>query len=518
MKELNKEHLLKLTAESPITILADSGSDLSPYSDYIVSENGNFLYYVNQNLVEKKFAEKIEKNPSLIDEYTNGVRLGMNGLDKNRSTFELKSFLQNKLGISLSDLKKVKTIGNWVGNKINLKTISKEAGRLYIPGSSLKGAFRTAILFDWFVNSIEGKKEISKLQKSLSDLIRNIDNNGLRESINREKRNVFDEEILFGKLNPSKGETKTAPLSQYLICRDSQSISDNKLEATFAKGIRRKPLKLGAKESVIPMPREAITKGAIIQTYYSIRLNQIPKTHHLLYLESETDKLLKVINQFSKAFIVYEIEKLCEYKPTTKDLKSLLDFYEKLLLRIENGEHFLRIGSGKTFYDNSLILTFLTHEDENIRFKAIENFKKIFIPNDKRPLHPINRTISAEGLPFGWLKIEAIRKFSEIEDIEEQVFDEIEVPKVKEKPQPLYSKKTLKIGDTIEATIIKSGIPNRLKLHIRPDYEPEIDLTGYKSEFGIDKVSEIILVKINSLIGKGETAKVSLVGFVKFKY
>ena len=139
MKELNKEHLLKLTAESPITILADSGSDLSPYSDYIVSENGNFLYYVNQNLVEKKFAEKIEKNPSLIDEYTNGVRLGMNGLDKNRSTFELKSFLQNKLDIPLSDLKKVKAIGNWIGTKINLQTISKEAGRLYVPGSSLKG-------------------------------------------------------------------------------------------------------------------------------------------------------------------------------------------------------------------------------------------------------------------------------------------------------------------------------------------------------------------------------------------
>ena len=78
-----------------------------------------------------------------------------------------------------------------------------------------------------------------------------------------------------------------------------------------------------------------------------------------------------------------------------------------------------------------------------IKSNFYKNFKKIFIPNDKRPLHPINRTISAEGLPFGWLKIEAIRKFSEIEDIEEQVFDEIEVPKVKEKPQPLYSKKRL---------------------------------------------------------------------------
>jgi len=517
MKELNKEHLLKLTAESPITILADSGSDLSPYSDYIVSENGNFLYYVNQNLVEKKFAEKIEKNPSLIDEYTNGVRLGMNGLDKNRSTFELKSFLQNKLDIPLSDLKKVKAIGNWIGTKINLQTISKEAGRLYVPGSSLKGSMRTAILFDWLTNSDEGKKEIIKLKNNLPNLIQNIENKNPKETINKEKKNIFDEEKLFGKLNPSKGETKTAPTSQYLICRDSEQISDNKLVVTFANRIRRKPLKFGARESAIPMPREAIERGAVIQTSYAVRLNQIPRTHHLSYLDLETRQLLKVINQFSKTFINYEIEKLSEFKPTSTVLKKLINFYDKLLARIENGECFIRIGSGKTFYDNSLVLTLVTHDDEEIRVQAVENFKKIFFTNDKKPLHPIGRTISADDLPFGWLKIEAINAFSKIEEIEEEELEEVETPKVKEKPLPQFSKKALKVGETLEATIIKSGIPNRLKLHIRLDYEPEIDLTGYRSEFGEDKVNEIILVKINNLIGKGENTKIAQVGFVKFK-
>jgi hypothetical protein len=138
-------------------------------------------------------------------------------------------------------------------------------------------------------------------------------------------------------------------------------------------------------------------------------------------------------------------------------------------------------------------------------------------PAEVKSLHPVTRTISAEGLPFGWLKIDIANGY--VIDNESLTPENEIIIETDAKPKPQYPnpKKALKANDTLEATILKVGIPNRLKLHIRPDFEPEINLTGYKSAFPDDKMGEIIIVKITSLTGKGDKMQPQGVSFAKFK-
>jgi CRISPR type III-A-associated RAMP protein Csm5 len=551
MKELNKQHYIHLTTETPLSILADAARWLSPYADFIVSDKGDYLYYIDNQLVEKA----LEKKPEFIDDYVNGVRDGMNGLDVNRSNFDLKDFMTKRLGISLNsnNYRVVKAKGQWLGKdnrakKTILQTVAKEAERLYLSGSSLKGAMRTAILYDWLMNTTDGQAALNQtiailkyiatspnclkyneLLKEKQDLDKkrqrlSTEKHQVLKSLERELHRaandagIFDEEQLFGKLIIRRGDKPQPPIAQYMMCRDSRPIPDRFLEATFATRIRRIPAKNEQGSGEIPIPREAISKGATIQTSFAIRLGQIPENHALSYWNKNTDDIMSVVGHFSKQFVRYEIEKLEEglEKADSKKIEKLLDFYTRLQERMLNGEQFMRIGSGKTFYDNSLVLSLLTHPDKIVQTESATHLRMVF-PAEVKSLHPVTRTISADGLPFGWLKIAVANGYT-IEN--ESITNESEIViEMEAKPKATYPnpKKALKANDTLEATILKVGIPNRLKLHIRPDFEPEINLTGYKSAFPDDKMGEIIIVKITSLTGKGDKMQPQGVSFAKFK-
>jgi CRISPR type III-A-associated RAMP protein Csm5 len=421
MKNLNTEHKIKLTTIGPLSILADSGRDLSPYADYIVSEKGDSLYYVNHRQVEAELAQ----NPQLIDEYVAGIK---DSMDNNRSNFNLSKFLTDKLELDIEDFDRVPAQGKWRGKKRNIQAVVKDAGRLYLPGSSLKGAMRTAILYCWLAYDEGGEVEIQKIVKVLKDLAPNCAKlNMLKKKKSfqltdierREKRGyekertdaiskIFNEEVLFGKLNPTRDEPKVAPLSQHLVCRDSAPIGNKHLIATQAERIRRLPENKEfskGKGGVIPMPREAVAANAIFQTSFYIRNGIIPDSSPIAYLNGNTEGVLKTLNDFALDFVTYEIEKL-EEGESHADLNHLIDFYYDLQGRIKDGETFMRLGSGKTFYDNSLVLSLLMHPDETIKAESAKHLKTIF-PNDIKSLHPVTRTIAADGQPFGWVKVEA---------------------------------------------------------------------------------------------------------------
>jgi CRISPR type III-A-associated RAMP protein Csm5 len=529
MEILNRQHYIRLTTESPLSILADSGRWLSPYADFIVSDKGDKLYYVDNQLVEKA----LETKPHFIEDYVNGVRNGMNGLDVNRSNFDLKDFLTKRLGLSLNEAnyKVVKARGVWLGKdkkpkKNNLQTISKDGERLYLPGSSLKGAMRTALLYDWLCYNEEGKKKLEETIAILRKIA--VSEDGVRynellelkrSAEKREERlsdrehyefkdvqdrlrkavddkGIFDEEQLFGKLNPREGDVKRPPYAQHLIFRDSRPVAEKFLEATFAVRIRRIPSKSEFGNNEIPTPREAIARGAKIETSFAVRLGQIPENHYLNYWNHSTDKILKEVSDFSKQFVCYEIEKLEQglKKEHSKKIERLLDFYTGLYERMLNGELFIRMGMGKTFYDNSLVLSLLMHPDKTVRDESAKHLRMVFSAEVKS-LHPVTRTISADGYPFGWLKMESMDRF--------------------EAEQPV--KKNLKLNDLLDATVLSVGNPNRVKVHIRPDFEPEMPILGYRSAFSTDKIGEIIQIKVIGLSGKGDKAVVCQIAFSKFK-
>jgi CRISPR-associated protein Csm5 len=157
-----------LTTLSPLFI--GSGKTLSPYSDFI--QEGNNLIYLNQ----KKIEEAISNKPELIDEYVKEIRRRMNNT---KSDASLKDFITTRLKLPLESvtLRKVPLQGN-IG-KQQLRQFISTAGRPFIPGSTLKGAFRTAVLYDWLINDNNGKK-------LLEDFIENLEKT---DSKNKEEKN-----------------------------------------------------------------------------------------------------------------------------------------------------------------------------------------------------------------------------------------------------------------------------------------------------------------------------------------
>ena len=278
-------HKFQLQTLSPVSIGGDDAQSLSPYKDYIYSEDGRHIYYINQKALEPALAA----NPSLIDEYVAGIRYGM---DNNRSSFNLSFFLNEKLGLSQAAYV-AKEVPNWglqTNERTEIKPIEKTAGRAYLPGSSLKGAIRTAILYDWLTNSEEGRREMERCVRNIKDLIRfHKDRKGDRRRQRELEQGVFDEEKLFGNLRSRNG------LDSHRILVSDTNTAANALIVVATERIR---LQSEREKSTIPTPREAVYSDQALN--FTVQI-QGPFTSKVLnYWEGEKAEILKKIAKLSQ--------------------------------------------------------------------------------------------------------------------------------------------------------------------------------------------------------------------------
>ncbi|NTW63608.1 MAG: type III-A CRISPR-associated RAMP protein Csm5, partial [Chlorobiaceae bacterium] len=154
MKQTLRSHKVRLTTLSPLFIGAGEEHTLSPYSDYV--QRGDSLIYIDTD----KLQEAMQGNKALVDAFVNGIRQ----FDNNRSTFELETFITETLGRKVDDFaaRQVRIEGDI--NKAHLRRFVATAGKPFIPGSSLKGAIRTATLVDWLLNRKDGEPELGRIR------------------------------------------------------------------------------------------------------------------------------------------------------------------------------------------------------------------------------------------------------------------------------------------------------------------------------------------------------------------
>ena len=78
---------------------------------------------------------------------------------------------------------------------------------------------------------------------------------------------------------------------------------------------------------------------------------------------------------------------------------------------MDRGETFVRIGLGKTIFDNSLLLALLNYaEEEHGDGKEVFlKYRELFFNvNPKKELFPVTRTVTTwNSIPMGWVKLEA---------------------------------------------------------------------------------------------------------------
>lgn len=371
---MKQTYSLQFTTLTPVCI--GTGNKLSPYADYVIDEQHKKIYYINQELVKSKLGENLK----LIDEYVAGVA---NGMDNNRSTFNLNNFLKTRLSIDVRKEHRLQLDCEATGSK-ELYTIVKNAGlQPYIPGSSLKGAVKTALLYDWLVNEAEGKRAVESL----------LNNPKV------EKNNAVIEDA-FNRFNPG--------------------ISDSSLiEANRMMCIDTKRLHIKKGNTAIPQTWESITTGTVVTCSFSPKQNENLKS--LSWKE-----LCRVINQYSKAGNQCEwdiLEETAGENMQGNIYNKLYDFYETMDNNIDEAAEntaFIKLGSGKGYYLNSVGLAlFDADKSENktafLNFLKLSGFGKVFKKETRKmeeydldPYNfPITRVIDINKVQtIGWVKLE----------------------------------------------------------------------------------------------------------------
>lgn len=376
---MTAQYQLQLTTITPVCI--GTGTKLSPYADYVIDERHKKIYYIDQELVKRKLAQNVR----LVDDYVAGVATGM---DNNRSSFNVDQFLRTRLGIDVKTQHRLQLDCEATGSK-ELYTIVKNAGRQpYIPGSSLKGAVKTALLYDWLINSEEGKGITNRLLKNFYD-----------KEANNKLAHILE------KNNPGFSDSALVDSSR-LKCID----------------VKRLHIKKGTKG--IPQTWESIVAGTKAIVSFA-------DTRYGTYNPSDWKRLHQVINQYALAGNKCEWDILCDISEKNKkmsgnDNNRLCDFYEKMNENIQGSNEktiFLKLGSGKGYYLNSVGLAIFDADPSEgktafLNFLKQGGFGKVYKKETRRTENyeldpydfPITRVVDAKHMqPLGWIKLELVK-------------------------------------------------------------------------------------------------------------
>lgn len=353
----------KLEILTPVNL--GCGELLSPYSDYIYDKG--YVYYIDHDLLLKELSQKPD-NQRLIDEFVKVVQsqAKSNVSDK----FKLKSFLE-RVGLDFEKYSYKKLpASEEIREQVQLHV--KSAGQPYIPGSSLKGAIRTALLTHFL--SLEDEQ----LMKYIAEEERK--SRGFFRYIGQDQ---------FGKFNEDK--------LKYLQVSDSLPFNQEGL-----KIVKFYKYNLKSGSLTIPIVKEVIVSGvSTCRIKMSAKKGEINGKLSLLLAGNEA-ALLEIINKYASKNVAMELEQLERF--TNEETREMEKFYRSLLESIKSAdkakEAYLRIGSGKTYYDNTIAQKLSSKTKKEI---ITRNFRRAN-PN----AFPITRTVILDGgkkeVP-GWVRI-----------------------------------------------------------------------------------------------------------------
>jgi len=289
-----------------------SGDVLFQFSDYIYHQG--YVYYLNREALFRDLSNG-PGGDRLVDSYVNIVFAQAGSNVRNR--FNLKNFLE-EAGIDFCKyaLRRI-PVTEEIKEQLHLQV--RCGGQPYIPGSSIKGAIRTALIGYKFTRNDE------------ESVMKNF---WKKDYIGQNYFGYYGDDVLKNLL-----VSDTAPFKQ-----------DNLVIAKFTKYHVVK----GKEE--IPLIKEVVSAGS--NTVFSIktkaRPGDVPADLQCLCEDHEAE-LLPIINEYSRQNIKIELELLRRGAANTTEL---VEFYTDLLQEIDQAdptaEAYMRIGFGKTYYDNTI--------------------------------------------------------------------------------------------------------------------------------------------------------------------
>lgn len=338
-------------------VFIGSNHYLSPYSDYFYFNNKVYYIFFN-NLVE--MIPNYDVNKFLQNFYTI--------LNSNKERFHLYEILR-QLDIDPVSLATYAVPCLINPENRNIRETVSTSDKIFIPGSSIKGAFRNAILYDYLNNTEEGKesfdvfirklntvillyqgkqKEILNLESSGKNLKSYKEKQSLKRKIDfilhplRERINTFIkflESDLFGN-GPDFDFMKLLAVS------DSNAIP--KEQSIYIEEINR--IRIRDKKIIGTTQVAEVIKNKL-RFEFSITLNTtngfIPNLKYFSNLDIHN--ILKMVHAFSKDQIRNEID----LYGNDRVFRNAVSFINGLLEH-NNNAYLIRIGANKTFLFNTI--------------------------------------------------------------------------------------------------------------------------------------------------------------------
>lgn len=401
---------------SPLHIGAGQENALSPYVDFV--QRGSTVHYIDSHAIEQALANH-SNSDTLITRYVDRITQSMNN---NRSEFDLGHFIENDIGIPLEDVTRVTCTAQGDIQRATISSHIASLHRPFIPGSSLKGAIRTALLYH-YLTSDEGKETA---QKILAVGNRLKDRNGKTISITRSEnghrlhkealetiKRIDVAQCFTTKLqNPS---TDTDEL-RYLRVTDSNFAPMTALKIVDLRSairiVERKNESQTKRKNSIPVWSETLQIGTELAFSLAFLTGASLPTLSA-FNKLKPTALFSLINDFSFAAIDRELTCFS----TTRQFPHIREFYNTLLQKVEDSPKnttFLRLGAKKTFFDNSIILALEQYALDNEDKDSTGSLGRLLSLIHKRDItdyntFPLTRSFvfqnNKPAYPTGWVKI-----------------------------------------------------------------------------------------------------------------
>jgi CRISPR-associated protein Csm5 len=410
-------HEMELVTLSPVSVTAGREAVLSPYTDFVQERDS--LVYLDPKKVERALANA----PSTVmDEFVRGVRSQM---DNNRSGFDLRSFLRERLRVTPDDLALRRVPVEGQVNRNQVRRHVTDAGRPFIPGSTIKGALRTALLYHWLVEEAAGKafvgrmvEEVGRVWQTLEARVKEADRlaaeergkdaNRLARDVQRQTLNQlreFSDEALFGPLN----DRRLGAEMRGIRVSDTGVLPPETIRV--AEVLR---IKVRDATMVSPQWREVIP--ARVRTRFRIEVAPPFTRPDLAFLnDPSADSLLARVQRFSEDALGWEVDVL-ESLEDVRALNPIYDAVEDIEAREPGpGAALVRLGGGKTYFDNSLGLAIRArHREAFTRFRRLLGLgRNPRSGRDTEGRFPATRSYVVRNgkisEPLGWVFVRAVR-------------------------------------------------------------------------------------------------------------
>ncbi|MGC8971616.1 MAG: type III-A CRISPR-associated RAMP protein Csm5 [bacterium] len=327
---------MKIRIRTITPILVRSGEEISNVNECIIDSVNKELKIIDKDKLINIFKKRFEDPRPLITELSSLILSDNKTIEDflRRKEIDINQVIKYSIKIK-SDIDKERR------RSIYLPMITDE--KAYIPGSTLKGIIRNALLFYYLENNKDIQKELLS-----------------KKDVYTSKKNVYiGEDIL--RVEIKRMETDTM---RFIIVRDTDGIPVSDLALyrieRLPQKAQRRDRGQGLYQYIIAIPNKKDFSTEIIVKVSE--KDDIPVYwKEFLSDKDKENNIWIALKIYSTKLVDKEIEILERLKSVRKEglevFDSLINYYkevQKLLKNPQNKTLYIPIGFGKTYYFNSL--------------------------------------------------------------------------------------------------------------------------------------------------------------------